>query len=114
MPQEDMISQKVVTIKTVSSIKVFGILGVKLHNFKNTFHQPFWRYGNPDMRFFGNPENQILDFGYFRGPNVRNKHNLYFQGCHLFDVSCKSLVMATLNLKIILLHEIYCKTFISI
>ena len=53
MPQEDMISQKVATIKTVSSIKVFGILGVKLHNFKNTFHQPFRRYGNPEMHFLG-------------------------------------------------------------
>ena len=53
MPPEDMISQKVVTIKTVCSIKAFGILGVKLHNFQNTFHQLFWRYGNPDMHFLG-------------------------------------------------------------
>ena len=52
MPQEDIISQKVVTIKTVRSIKSFGILGVKLHNFQNTFHQLFWSYGNPDMHFW--------------------------------------------------------------
>ena len=53
MPPEDIISQKVVTIKTVCSIKAFRILGVKLHNFQNTFHQLFWRYGNPDMHFLG-------------------------------------------------------------
>ena len=60
MPPEDMISQKVVTIKTVCSIKTFGILGVKLHNFQNTFHQLFWRYGNPDMHFLGTLKIEFL------------------------------------------------------
>ena len=63
MPPEDMISQEVVTIKTVGSIKAFGILGVKLYNFQNNFHQLFWRYGNNDMPFLGALEIkfQILD-----------------------------------------------------
>ena len=60
MAPEDMISQKVVTIKTVGSIKAFGILGVKLHNFQNTFHQLFWRYGNPDMHFLGTLKIEFL------------------------------------------------------
>ena len=60
MPPEDMISQKVVTIKTVCSIKAFRILGVKLHNFQNTFHQLFWRYGNPDMHFLGTLKIEFL------------------------------------------------------
>ena len=60
MPPEDMISQKVVTIKTVCSIKAFGILGVKLYNFQNTFHQLFWRYGNPDMHFLGTLKIEFL------------------------------------------------------
>ena len=53
MPPEDIISQKVVTIKTVCSSKVFGIFGVIFHKFQNTFHQLFWRYGNPDTHFLG-------------------------------------------------------------
>ena len=60
MPPEDMISQKVVTIKTVCNIKAFRILGVKLHNFQNTFHQLFWRYGNPDMHFLGTLKIEFL------------------------------------------------------
>ena len=60
MPPEDMISQKVVTIKTVCSIKAFRILGVKLHNFQNTFHQLFWRYGNPEMHFLGTLKIEFL------------------------------------------------------
>ena len=42
------------------SIKAFRILGVKLHNFQNTFHQLFWRYGNPDMHFLGTLKIEFL------------------------------------------------------
>ena len=49
IPPEEMIGQKVVTRKTVCSIKTFGIWWYKKHEFQNTFHQPFGRYGNPDM-----------------------------------------------------------------
>ena len=41
MPREDIISQKVVTIKTVCSIKVFRVLGVKLLNYQNIFTSPY-------------------------------------------------------------------------
>ena len=53
IPPEEMIGQKVVTIKTVCSIKTFGFWWYKKHEFQNTFHQPFGRYGNPDMHFLG-------------------------------------------------------------
>ena len=51
IPPEEMIGQKVVTIKTVCSIKTFGFWWYKKHEFQNTFHQPFGRYGNPDRHF---------------------------------------------------------------
>ena len=41
MPREDIISQKVVTIKKVCCIKVFRVFGVKLHNFQNNFTSQF-------------------------------------------------------------------------
>ena len=50
---EEILGQKVVTIKDDCSIKSYGFCRYEKHKFQNTFHQPFKRYGNPDMQFLG-------------------------------------------------------------
>ena len=50
---EEILGQKVVTIKDDCSIKSYGFCRSEKHKFQNTFHQPFKRCGNPDMHFVG-------------------------------------------------------------
>ena len=51
--QEGPTGLNVVTMKTNHTMMSFRVRTIKNHEFKNTFHQPFLRYGNPDLHFLG-------------------------------------------------------------
>ena len=50
---EGLTGLNVVTMKTDYTKIRFMVRITKNHQFQNTFHQPFLRYGNPDMLFLG-------------------------------------------------------------
>ena len=66
MPPETLTSPEVVTIKTVCSIETFGFLWYIKHEFQNTFHQPFGRYGNLDIHILGTLKVNFEIFKAFR------------------------------------------------
>ena len=51
--QGGLTSLKLVTMKTICGMISLGFWRYEKHEFQNTFHQPFWRYGNPDMLILG-------------------------------------------------------------
>ena len=59
-------------MKTVCSMINLGYWRYEKHEFENTFHQPFLRYGNPDLHFLGTLKikNQIYRFLSFLSKNM--------------------------------------------
>ena len=51
--QGGLTSLKLVTMKTICGMISLGFWRYEKYEFQNTFHQPFWRYGNPDMLILG-------------------------------------------------------------
>ena len=51
--QEGPTGLNVVTMKTGYTMISFRVRTTKNYTFENTFHQPFLRYGNPDLLFLG-------------------------------------------------------------
>ena len=50
--QEGPTGLNVVTMKTGYTMISFRVRTTKNYTFENTFHQPFLRYGNPDLLFW--------------------------------------------------------------
>ena len=70
--QEGPTGLNVVTQKTGYTMISFRVRTTKNYVFKNTFHQPFLRYGNPDLHFLGTLKIkiQIYMFSSFLSKNM--------------------------------------------
>ena len=97
---EEILGQKVVTIKDDCSIKSYGFCRYEKHKFQNTFHQPFKRYGNPDMQFLGTLKIFFQILNIFLVLLWNSAMIFIFKVAIWILPLVKSLEMATLNMKI--------------
>ena len=66
--QEGPTGLNVVTMKTGYTMISFRVRTTKNHAFKNTFHQPFLRYGNPDLLSLGTLKIKIQIYRFLNTP----------------------------------------------
>ena len=85
--QEGPTGLNVVTMKTDYTMMSFRVRTTKNHAFKNTFHQPFLRYGNPDLLFLGTLKIKIQIYRFFSFLNKNMGSDFIFRVAIYFKIA---------------------------